>query len=143
MPRPKGTPKTGGRVKGSISKKKRLRQELARVPVNGLPLEFMLNVMRGTVIPKNAPPAVKAQLIALQFDAAKAAAPYVHARISAVLNVPQANEAQNAAAKVAQLDPSTLSQLELARRVAYTLHRGAKLQKRNGTLWRRRSCRCQ
>lgn len=132
MPRPKGIPKTGGRQKGSINKRKRLLQEKALVRVEVTPLQFMLNVMRGTAIPKRAPPEVKAQLIALQFDAAKAAAPYVHARLGAIVttSVPTGEAVVAAGAEVAQLEPEKRSALEIGRRIAFTLAMAAEAQKK-------------
>lgn len=42
----------------------------------------MLRVMRGEATPKDADARVKAIYAGLQFEAAKAAAPYIHARLS-------------------------------------------------------------
>lgn len=121
--RPKGQPKTGGRKKGSVNKKTRLIAAKGRLRVDISPLDFMLNVMRGTAIPKRAPAAVKAQLIALQFDAAKAAAPYVHARLGAIVvqPAPSGESISNAAAEVNQIDTESRSLLEVGRRIAFTL----------------------
>jgi hypothetical protein len=70
--RPAGLPKSGGRQKGVPNK--RTAAKVAEVEASGLtPLDFMLNVMRD-----------KEQAMDLRFDAAKAAAPYVHARLSAI-----------------------------------------------------------
>jgi hypothetical protein len=72
MPRPKGTPKTGGRVKGTPNKKTRQLQEA--IEASGLtPLEHMLSVLRD-------PNAGALE----RMDAAKAAAPYVHPRLAAI-----------------------------------------------------------
>lgn len=70
--------KTGGRQKGSKNKaptKAALAQEVAgkAVAAGVSPLEYMLSVMRDPV----AEPAVR-------LDASKAAAPYVHPKLSAV-----------------------------------------------------------
>lgn len=62
----------GGREKGTPNK--RTAEKAAEVEASGLtPLDFMLNVMRDD-----------AQAMDLRFDAAKAAAPYVHARLSSI-----------------------------------------------------------
>src|SRR5215472_10947780 len=76
--RPKGTPKTGGRQRGTPNKRTpALRMglvaagapsELSKKPVQ-LPLDFLLDVMADESHP-----------IATRIDAAKAAAPYVHFR---------------------------------------------------------------
>ena len=77
--RPKGTPKTGGRRRGTLNKRTLgLRMglvaagapsELANGPLPQLPLDFLLGVMVDESHP-----------IATRLDAAKAAAPYVHFR---------------------------------------------------------------
>jgi hypothetical protein len=79
MPRPKGTPKTGGRKKGVPNKKTaqqhaQQQEIIEAAKASGItPLEFMLAKMRDT----NATEAER-------MDAAKAAAPFVHARLAAV-----------------------------------------------------------
>lgn len=47
------------------------------------PLEFMLNVMRQEP-PANLEPADELKATALRFEAAKAAAPYIHPRLAAI-----------------------------------------------------------
>ncbi len=70
--RPAGLPKSGGRQKGVPNK--RTAAKVAEIEASGLtPLDFMLDLMRD-----------KNQVMDLRFDAAKAAAPYVHARLSAI-----------------------------------------------------------
>ena len=72
MSRPRGLGKSGGRKKGSRNKIKAptvSEQVQAAVQQNKTPLEVMLDVTNGS---KAYTP--------LQIDAAKAAAPYVHAR---------------------------------------------------------------
>jgi hypothetical protein len=70
MAKPKGSPKTGGRQKGSKNKINRQREIQNAAAAKGmLPLNFMLQVMRD---PK--------QNIALRCDMAKSAAPYLHAK---------------------------------------------------------------
>jgi len=62
----------GGRAKGTPNK--RTAEKVAEVEASGLtPLDFMLNLMRK-----------ESEDMALRFDAAKAAAPYVHARLSSI-----------------------------------------------------------
>jgi hypothetical protein len=72
MSRQKGTPKTGGRKKGTPNKKtQRLQVIIAASGVT--PLDYLLNVLRD----ENATAMER-------MDAAKAAAPYVHARLAAI-----------------------------------------------------------
>jgi len=67
-----GTPKTGGRKKGSLNK--RTREMLEKANNAGLtPLEYLLSVMRN-----------ENEDEARRLDAAKAAAPYIHPRLTAV-----------------------------------------------------------
>lgn len=82
MPKARGLKKTGGRKKGTPNKK---TAALVKAAGAGgvMPLEYMLNVMRQP-IPQTADPVVKATLHGLRFEAAKAAAPYVHPRLAAI-----------------------------------------------------------
>jgi len=48
------------------------------------PLQFMLKVMRGEACPADASPQEKAVYAGLRFEAAKASAPYIHARLSSI-----------------------------------------------------------
>ena len=74
--------KTGGRKKGS--RNKRTAAMLDAVVKSGItPLDYMLEVMRKP-IPEDAEPQVKAVMIGQRFEAAKAAAPYVHNRLSSI-----------------------------------------------------------
>lgn len=69
MPVPKGT-RIGGRQKGTPNKATAAKQ--AEIAASGLtPLEFMLNVMRDESAEQP-----------IRLDAAKAAAPYVHPKLS-------------------------------------------------------------
>lgn len=70
-----------GRKKGSATKKTR---EIAdRAAEEGItPLEYMLNVMRQDSTHED--PKVQAVRETLRFEAAKAAAPYIHPRLAAV-----------------------------------------------------------
>jgi len=68
----RGEPKTGGRKPGSRNKATAERERV--LAASGLtPLEYMLGVMRDEEAPQPA-----------RLDAAKAAAPFVHPRLSAV-----------------------------------------------------------
>ena len=70
--RPKGLPKTGGRQKGSVNKA--TAAKVAEVAASGLtPLDYLLGVMRDV-----------AGEPGQRIDAAKAAAPYVHPKLSTV-----------------------------------------------------------
>lgn len=77
-----GARKGAGRKAGSATKKTR---EIAdKAIAEGLsPLEFMLNLMRSQA-PAGASPEVAMDHVKAQFEAAKAAAPYVHPRLAAV-----------------------------------------------------------
>lgn len=71
-----------GRKKGSPNK--RTAETVAKVSATGItPLDFMLNVMRKPY-PRSATAAQKLAHDAIRFEAAKAAAPYVHAKLSSV-----------------------------------------------------------
>ena len=72
---PRGGPRAGaGRPPGARNRRSQLIEEAARQAAETglMPMEFLLNVMRD-----------EAQPIAVRLDAAKAAAPYVHARLIA------------------------------------------------------------
>ncbi len=78
--RPKGVPKTGGRAKGVRNKASAARE--AEIAASGItPLEFMLNIMRGQC-PEGAEPAEQIAFASMRFEAAKAAAPYVHPKLA-------------------------------------------------------------
>lgn len=83
--RKKGTPKTGGRKKGSVNKATPLvREAVLKATAAGItPLEYMLHLMREEP-PEGADPVVKVSMRVMRFEAAKAAAPYVHPRLTAV-----------------------------------------------------------
>lgn len=75
-------PKTGGRKKGTPNRKNAELQEA--VATSGItPLEFMLKRMR-TPCPAGYDLAAQCAHEEKQFEAACAAAPYVHAKLSAV-----------------------------------------------------------
>lgn len=71
-----------GRKKGTPNK--RTSALVEAVVASGItPLDYMLNVMRDP-IPADAEPRVQAALHELRFEAAKAAAPYVHPKLAAI-----------------------------------------------------------
>lgn len=71
-----------GRKKGIPNKASIARQK--KVALGGItPLDFMLDLMRKP-IPKDADVAVQVEMMGQRFEAAKAAAPYVHPRLSTV-----------------------------------------------------------
>lgn len=76
------TPKKRGRPAGSSNKRTIAAQEKA-VRTGITPLEFMLRNMRKS-IPKNATVAERIAMESMKQQAARDAAPYVHARLSAV-----------------------------------------------------------
>lgn len=72
MAPPKGTPKSGGRQKGTPNKVTGERKHA--IVASGLtPLEFMVDVMRNEAYP-----------IDFRLDAAKAASPYIHPKLTSV-----------------------------------------------------------
>lgn len=75
----------GGRKKGTPNKATKTRKEIAKKALESgiTPLEFMLDVMRKE-IPADAEPAIKVAMIGMRFEAAKAAAPYVHPKLAAI-----------------------------------------------------------
>jgi hypothetical protein len=63
----------GGRRKGTRNKRESIRQQ-AIEQTGSTPLEFMLNIMADVDAP-----------VTMRLDAAKSAAPYVHARLQSVV----------------------------------------------------------
>src|SRR3954471_8854634 len=80
MPRPKGLPKTGGRQKGCVDK---IKREAILAAQGITPLDYLMMLVRAETEPGLDPVIAKARET-LRFEAAKAAAPYVHARLQAV-----------------------------------------------------------
>lgn len=71
-----------GRKTGAATK--RTREIADRAAEEGItPLEFMLNIMRAD-LPDVEDPRVVLDAMAMRFEAAKAAAPYVHPKLAAV-----------------------------------------------------------
>lgn len=74
-----------GRKKGTRGKATLVRERITAEALEAgvTPLEYMLQLMRAP-IPEEAPPTVRASMATLRFEAAKAAAPYVHPRLAAI-----------------------------------------------------------
>ena len=71
-----------GRKPGSTTQK--TREIAERAAEEGItPLEYMLQLLRSEV-DEDMEPSQKAALMALKFEAAKAAAPYIHPRLAAI-----------------------------------------------------------
>lgn len=73
-----------GRKKGSKNKITEARESIAFAALHAgvTPLEYMLDCMR-MPIPEDADAITRAAMVDLRFEAAKAAAPYVHPRLTA------------------------------------------------------------
>lgn len=76
-----GARKGAGRKKGSATK--RTREIADKAAEEGItPLEYMLQIMRGEEVSEDEKVQIARE--ALRFEAAKAAAPYMHPRLAAV-----------------------------------------------------------
>src|SRR3954466_11342292 len=75
--KPKGLPKSGGRQKGAVDK---IKREAILAAQGITPLDYMMMLVRAET-PPGLDPAVARARETLRFEAAKAAAPYVHARL--------------------------------------------------------------
>src|SRR4051812_45477147 len=102
MPRPKGLPKTGGRQKGAVDK---IKREAILAAQGITPLDYMLEIVRNKQEDKT-----------VRLDAAKAAAPYVHARLQTTTLAGDPEK---------PLKVEAMSDLETARRVAFLMTREA------------------
>lgn len=81
---PRGGKRQGaGRKAGSANTKTRDIADKA-VEEGITPLEYMLQIMRDESLPENADPAQVIAMKAMRFEAAKAAAPYIHPKLSSV-----------------------------------------------------------
>ena len=98
MPRPKGLPKTGGRQKGGVDK---IKREAILAAQGITPLDYMMRIVRNEKEDKT-----------VRLDAAKAAAPYVHARL-------QTTTLAGDPEKPLKVD--AMSDLEAARRLAFLM----------------------
>src|SRR3954449_8834049 len=78
--RAKGYPKTGGRQKGAVDK---IKREAILAAQGITPLDYLMMLVRAETEPGLDPGVAKARET-LRFEAAKAAAPYVHARLQAM-----------------------------------------------------------
>ena len=96
--KPKGLPKSGGRQKGAVDK---IKREAILAAQGITPLDYMLGIIRNEEEDKT-----------VRLDAAKAAAPYVHARL-------QTTTLAGDPEKPLKLD--NLSDLEAARRLAFLM----------------------
>src|SRR5438105_3125435 len=77
-----GRQKTGGRQKGTPNK--RTQESIAKVKASGLsPLDYMLSILHSKV-PRGANVLQKIAHTQMRFEAAKAAAPYVHSKLASV-----------------------------------------------------------
>jgi hypothetical protein len=112
MPRPKGLPKTGGRQKGAVDK---IKREAILAAQGITPLDYLMMLVRAET-PPGLDPAVARARETLRFEAAKAAAPYVHARL-------QTTTLAGDPEKPLKVDG--MSDLETARRVAFLMTKAA------------------
>ena len=100
--KPRGLPKSGGRQKGAVDK---IKREAILAAQGITPLDYMLGVVRNEQEDKT-----------VRLDAAKAAAPYVHARL-------QTTTLAGDPEKPLKLD--SVSELEAARRLAFLMTKAA------------------
>jgi hypothetical protein len=78
-----GKRKGAGRPKGAATKK--TREIAMRAAEEGItPLEFMLKIMRSEPAESIEDPRLLHDILAMRFEAAKAAAPYIHPRLASV-----------------------------------------------------------
>src|SRR3954464_14985531 len=112
MPRPKGLPKTGGRQKGAVDK---IKREAILAAQGITPLDYLMMLVRAETEPGLDPTVAKARE-SLRFEAAKAAAPYVHARLQAMT---LGGDPEN------PIKVDNMSELEAARRLAFLLSKAA------------------
>jgi hypothetical protein len=100
--RAKGYPKTGGRRKGAVDK---IKREAILAAQGITPLDYMLGIVRNEQEDKT-----------VRLDAAKAAAPYIHARL-------QTTTLTGDPEKPLKVD--SISDLETARRLAFLMTKAA------------------
>lgn len=108
--------KSGGRIVGTPNKRTVARRK-GIVGEGETPLEYFLSILRSKA-PEGATPAEIVAREAMKFEAAKAAAPYCHARLAST-------EVSTPAGK--PLEVREVSSLELARRVAFLLSSAARV----------------
>jgi hypothetical protein len=110
--RAKGHPKTGGRTKGGVDK---IKREAILAAQGITPLDYMMMLVRAET-EAGLDPAIARARETLRFEAAKAAAPYVHARLQAVtLGADPENP----------IKVDNMSELDAVRRLAFLLTKGA------------------
>ena len=117
--RPKGTPKTGGRQKGTPNKRS-LAQQSKAAKGGIMPLDYMLKVLRAP-LPKTTDPDEKRWHQARKDKMADWAAPYLHAKLQPV------NKDGSSQIDVVAHDAN--SRIEQGRRVAFVLALGARAAK--------------
>lgn len=106
--------KTGGRQKGVTNRATKART--LAIAASGLtPLEYMLDIMRRP-IPADLEIAEKIAMEGMRFEAAKAAAPYVHPKLAAI---------EHTGKDGGPIQTEEISDLEAARRIAFILTKGA------------------
>src|SRR4051795_1452023 len=104
--RAKGHPKTGGRTKGGVDK---IRREAILAAQGITPFDYLMTLVRAETEP-GLDPAVARARETLRFEAAKAAAPYVHARLQTTTLAADPDK---------PLKVENMSDLEAARRLAF------------------------
>lgn len=111
----KGQGKIAGRKVGTPNKKTAARRK-GIVGEGETPLDYFLSILRSKA-PEGASDVEIVQREAMKFEAAKAAAPYCHARLAATeISTPPGRP----------LEVREVSSLELARRVAFLLSTAAR-----------------
>jgi hypothetical protein len=125
--------KTGGRKKGSINKRTKIRAELLNnIAKHGgvTPVEFLLAEMRKPIVGKMT---FEQRMRVREYRAscANQAAPYLHARLASVEHrTPPGGMDVNVSGEVAlTMDPNDPRLLEAARRIAFVMALGARLAK--------------
>ena len=104
----------GGRKKGTPNKKTAAVVEAVKAG-GVMPLDYMLGVMRDP-ISNDTDPSVKVAMVGLRFEAAKAAAPYVHPKLSAI---------EHTGKDGTPLVPAQMDEMEQIRRLYFMLAKGA------------------
>src|SRR6188472_4117659 len=104
--KPKGLPKSGGRTKNGVDK---IKREAILAAQGITPLDYVMMLVRAETEPGLDPGVAKARET-LRFEAAKAAAPYVHARLQTTTLAGDPEK---------PLKVEAMSDLETARRVAF------------------------
>lgn len=135
--RPKGQPKTGGRKKGVVNRRTVAMKTAADLCIQyGIePLELMFKGMK-RALPKTKDPAQKEIVHEFRLRSATAAAPYVRPKLAQVeqrgpgpgganLNY---NINENTNLNLDSNDPETL---EAARRIAFVLAQGVRIQQKS------------